>query len=222
MINAQPLQTLRDKLIKIGSKVVHHAPYVTFQFAEVDTALTVPGDSIRYKRDTPGDVQAFDVSTGRRVWSIHTIPQEGEFGHETWEDGSWSYTGHTSVWGPFTVADKRGFVYLQVSAPSNDFYGGHRKGDNLFSESVFCLDANTGNHLWYFQTIHHDIWDYDLAAPPNLVTIHVDERTIDAVVVVGKTGFAYVFDRVTGEPVWPIEERPVPQSDVLGEAFALP
>ncbi len=170
-----------------------------------------------YKRDPPGDVQAFDVRTGKRVWTFHTIPQPGEFGNETWEDSSWSYTGHASVWAPFTVDDQRGLVYLPISTPSNDYYGGHRKGDNLFAESIVCLDANTGERVWHFQTVHHGIWDYDLPAPPNLVTIHVDGRTIDAVVVLGKTGFAYVFDRVTGEPVWPIEARPVPQSDVPGE-----
>ncbi len=170
-----------------------------------------------YKRNPPGDVQAFDVRTGRLVWSFHTIPQEGEFGNETWEDGSWSYTGSANVWGPFTLDDERGLVYLPVSTPNSDFYGGHRKGDNLFAESIVCLDANTGKRVWHFQTVHHGLWDYDLAAPPNLVTIHVDGRTIDAVVVLGKTGFAYVFDRVTGEPVWPIEERAVPQSNVPGE-----
>ncbi len=174
-------------------------------------------DSWVYKRNSPGDVQAFDVRTGERVWSFHTIPQEGEFGNETWEDGSWSYTGSTNVWAPFTVDDERGLVYLPVSTPNSDFYGGQRKGDNLFAESIVCLDANTGERVWHFQTVHHGLWDYDLSAPPNLVTIHVDGRTIDAVVALGKTGFAYVFDRVTGEPVWPIEERPVPQSDMPGE-----
>ncbi len=123
----------------------------------------------------------------------------------------------TNVWAPFTVDEQRGLVYLPVSTPNSDFYGGHRKGDNLFAESIVCLDANTGKRAWHFQTVHHGIWDHDLPAPPNLVTIHVDEKTIDAVVVLGKTGFAYVFDRVTGEPVWPIEERAVPESDVPGE-----
>lgn len=170
-----------------------------------------------YRRNPPGDVQAFDVRTGERVWSFHTIPQQGEFGNDTWEDGSWSDSGNTNVWAPFTLDDERGLVYLPVSAPVNDFYGGHRKGDNLFSQSIVCLDARTGERVWHFQTIHHGLWDYDLSAPPNLVTIEVDGRRIDAVVVLGKTGFAYVFDRVTGEPVWPIEERPVPASDVPGE-----
>jgi len=170
-----------------------------------------------YRRSPPGDVQAFDVRTGKRAWSFHTIPQEGEFGTETWEDESWSYTGNANVWGPFTVDAERGLVYLPVSAPNNDYYGGHRKGDNLFSQSIVCLDATTGERVWHFQTIHHGLWDWDLSSPPNLVTIEVNGKNIDAVVMLGKTGFAYVFDRVSGEPVWPIEERPVPQSDVPGE-----
>lgn len=174
-------------------------------------------DHVIYKRNPPGDVQAFDVRTGERVWSFHTIPQAGEFGNETWEDSSWTYTGSTNVWAPFTVDANRGLVYLPVSTPNSDFYGGQRKGDNLFAESIVCLDANTGRRVWHFQTVHHGLWDNDLPAPPNLVTIRVEGRTIDAVVVLGKTGFAYVFDRVTGEPVWPIEERAVPQSDVPGE-----
>ena len=124
------------------------------------------------------------------------------------------------MWAPFTIDAERGLVYFPVSTPNNDFYGGHRKGDNLFAESILCLDAKTGKRVWHFQTVHHGVWDYDLPSPPNLVTIEVDGKTIDAVAVVAKTGFTYVFDRVTGEPVWPIEERPVPASDVPGERLA--
>ncbi|MCZ6915873.1 MAG: pyrroloquinoline quinone-dependent dehydrogenase [Gemmatimonadetes bacterium] len=178
------------------------------------------GDRLTYENDPPGDVQAFNVRTGKRAWSFHTIPQAGEFGNETWEDDSWRHTGHTNVWAPFTVDTERGLVYLPVSTPSNDWYGGARKGDNLFAESIVCLDAKTGERVWHFQTVHHGLWDYDIPAPPVLVTITVDGRRIDAVVVLGKTGFAYVFDRVTGEPVWPIEERPVAASDVPGERAA--
>ena len=177
-------------------------------------------DNRIYRRNPPGDVQAFDVMTGERVWSFHTIPQRGEFGNDTWEDESWAFTGSTNVWGPFTIDAERGLVFLPVSTPNNDFYGGHRKGDNLFAESIVCLDAKTGKRVWRFQTVHHGVWDYDLPAPPNLVTIEVDGKTIDAVAVVAKTGFTYVFDRETGEPVWPIEERPVPASDVPGERLA--
>ncbi|HXV65314.1 MAG TPA: PQQ-binding-like beta-propeller repeat protein, partial [Vicinamibacteria bacterium] len=155
-----------------------------------------------------------------RVWSFHTIPQDGEPGNETWEDESWSYTGSTNVWAPFSIDAERGLVYLPVGTPNNDFYGGHRKGDNLFAESIVCLDARTGKRVWHFQIVHHGVWDYDLASPPNLVTLSVEGRRIDAVAVVAKTGFTYVFDRVTGKPVWPIEERPVPGSAVPGERLS--
>jgi quinoprotein glucose dehydrogenase len=177
-------------------------------------------DSRIYKQAAPGDIQAFDVITGKRVWVFHTIPQEGEFGNDTWEDDSWTYTGANNVWAPFSIDAERGYAYFPVSTPNNDFYGGHRKGDNLFAESVLCIDIETGERVWHFQTVHHGVWDYDLPAPPNLVTINVDGKSIDAAVQVTKTGFAFVFDRVTGEPVWPIEERPVPQSDVPGERLS--
>lgn len=174
-------------------------------------------DGFVYKNDVPGDVQAFDARTGRRVWRFSPIPQEGEFGTETWEEESWRYTGHTNVWAPISLDMQRGILYLPVGTPSNDYYGGHRKGDNLFAESVVALDADTGKRLWHFQTVHHGLWDYDLPAAPTLGTVTVDGRKRDIVAAAGKTGFLYVFDRVTGEPIWPIEERPVPQSDVPGE-----
>jgi len=176
----------------------------------------VPDDRV-YRQAPPGDIQAFDVISGERAWIFHTTPQEGEFGTDTWEDGSWAYTGANNVWAPFTIDSERGLAYFPVSTPNNDFYGGHRKGDNLFAETLLCLDARTGKRVWHFQAVHHGIWDYDLPAPPNLVTINVGGKRIDAVAAVGKTGFTYVFDRVSGEPVWPIEERPVPQSDIPGE-----
>jgi quinoprotein glucose dehydrogenase len=175
------------------------------------------GDRLMYKNDPPGDVRAFDARTGKRVWSFHTIPQAGEFGNETWERDSWKYTGHTNVWTPFTLDEQRGLVYLPVSTPSNDFYGGNRPGNNLYGETLVCLDAATGARKWHFQIVHHGLWDYDLASPPSLVTITVDGKKIDAVVQLTKQGFAFVFDRVTGKPVWPIEERAVPASDVPGE-----
>jgi quinoprotein glucose dehydrogenase len=178
------------------------------------------GDRLVYPRDPPGDVQAFDVRTGKRLWAFHTIPQPGEFGNDTWEDESWSRSGHTNVWAPMSVDSARGYVYLPVSTPSNDYYGGARHGNNLFAESVVCLDARTGRRVWHFQTVHHGLWDYDLPAPPVLLTTTVNDRRIDAVAVPGKTGFVYVLDRVNGVPVWPIEERPVPPSDVPGERAA--
>src|SRR5471032_1858979 len=175
------------------------------------------GDRLAYRNDPPGDVRAFDARTGKMVWTFHTIPQPGEFGNDTWQNDSWSFTGHTNVWAPMTLDEVRGLVYLPVTTPSNDFYGGRRPGANLFGEALVCLDAATGQRKWHFQIVHHGLWDYDNPSPPNLVTIRVDGRTIDAVVQLTKQGFAFVFDRVTGQPVWPIEERPVPTSDVAGE-----
>jgi quinoprotein glucose dehydrogenase len=175
------------------------------------------GDRLTYKNDPPGDVRAFDARTGKRVWSFHTIPQQGELGNDTWGNDSWKFTGHTNVWAPMTLDATRGLLYLPVTTPSNDFFGGRRPGANLFADSLVCLDAATGVRTWHFQIVHHGLWDYDNPSPPNLVTIKVNGRTIDAVVQLTKQGFAYVFDRVTGKPVWPIEERPVPPSDVDGE-----
>lgn len=176
------------------------------------------GDRLTYRNDPPGDVRAYHARTGKLMWTFHTIPQRGEFGNTTWDSGSWQFTGHTNVWAPMSLDDTRGLLYLPVSTPSNDYYGGRRPGQNLFAESLVCLDARTGKRKWHYQLVHHGLWDYDPPAAPNLVTITVDGRRIDAVVQLTKQGFAFVFDRVTGEPVWPIEERPVPPSDVAGEA----
>lgn len=175
------------------------------------------GDRLMYRNDPPGDVRAYDARTGRVAWTFHTIPQPGEFGNDTWEQESWKHTGHTNVWAAMTLDAERGLLYMPVSTPSNDYYGGRRPGANLFGDSLVCLDAATGQRKWHFQLAHHGLWDYDPPSPPNLVTIRVDGRRIDAVVQLTKQGFAFVFDRVTGKPVWPIEERTVPQSDVPGE-----
>lgn len=176
------------------------------------------GDRLMYKNDPPGDVRAFHARTGKLAWKFNTIPQRGEFGNNTWDGQSWQFTGHTNVWAPMSIDEQRGLLYMPVSTPSNDYYGGRRPGQNLFAESIVCLDANTGRRQWHFQIVHHGLWDYDPASAPNLVTITVDGKRIDAVVQLTKQGWAFVFDRVTGRPVWPIEERPVPRSDVPGEA----
>jgi quinoprotein glucose dehydrogenase len=176
------------------------------------------GDRLMYKNDPPGDVRAFNARTGKLAWTFHTIPQRGEFGNNTWDGGSWQFTGHTNVWAPMSLDETRGLLYMPVGTPSNDYYGGRRPGQNLFGESIVCLDANTGQRKWHYQIVHHGLWDYDPASPPNLVTITVDGKRIDAVVQLTKQGFAFVFDRVTGRPVWPIDERPVGRSDVPGEA----
>ena len=176
-------------------------------------------DRVQRRFDPPGMVQAFDTRTGERQWVFYTVPQSNDaFGAETWEDQAWRYTGHANVWGLMSLDDDRGLLYVPTSTSSGDFWGGRRLGANLFAESIVCLDARTGERQWHFQAVHHGLWDYDFTAPPNLVTIDVDGRTIEAVAEVSKQGFVYVFDRVTGEPVWPIEERPVDTAtDVPGE-----
>jgi quinoprotein glucose dehydrogenase len=174
-------------------------------------------DRITYKKDPPGDVHAFSAKTGKLVWTFHTVPRKGEFGSDTWEENSNEFTGHTNVWAPMTLDAARGLLYMPVSTPSNDFYGGRRPGKNLFADSIVCLDAATGQRKWHYQLVHHGLWDYDMPSPPSLVTLTVNGKKVDAVVQLTKQGFAFVFDRVTGLPVWPIEERPVPVSDVPGE-----
>lgn len=184
-----------------------------------DTIIT--GASIADRRimkeAVPGWVRAWDVRTGAHKWDFHTVPLEGEFGVETWEDDSWKYSGNTNVWTQMSVDAELGYVYLPTGTPTNDFYGGHRLGDNLFGESLICVKADTGERVWHFQTVHHGLWDYDNPAAPNLLDITVNGKTIKAVAQVTKQGFVFVFDRVTGGPVWPIEEREVPPSDVPGE-----
>jgi quinoprotein glucose dehydrogenase len=164
----------------------------------------------------PGDVRAFDVRSGALRWTFHTIPRAGEPGHETWESGT-RLTGAANVWSTITADLARGLVFLPVSTPSPDFYGGDRLGDNLYSDSVVALDARTGAHRWHFQTVHHDLWDYDLAAPPVLVTLDHDGRRVDAVAQATKHGFVFVLERDTGAPLFPVHERPAPASDLAGE-----
>ena len=168
-------------------------------------------------KNTKGDVMAFDVRTGKKRWQFHTIARRGEPGHETWLNGSAEYTGNAGVWTPFTVDEALGYVYLPVEAGTSEYYGGHRPGNNLYSSSLVALDVKTGRRLWHYQLVHHDIWDYDISSPPLLVNITVEGKPIEAVVQPTKQGYLYVFDRVTGQPVWPIEERPVLQTDAPGE-----
>ncbi|MFP6584522.1 MAG: pyrroloquinoline quinone-dependent dehydrogenase [Candidatus Hydrogenedentota bacterium] len=165
-------------------------------------------------------VRAFDTHTGELRWTFNTIPQPSEFGHDTWTENSWQNRGGCNPWTAISVDNDYGHFYLATGAPNNDKYGGDRHGDNLFANSLIALDAKTGKRVWHFQTVHHDLWDYDLPAQPNLVDLTVHRRQIPAVSVVGKTGFVYLFDRRDGKPVFPIEERPVPKSNIPGEAAA--
>ena len=168
----------------------------------------------------PGDVQAFDARTGEKVWEFHTIPLEGEYGHETWENEAWKTYGAANVWATMTADEALGTFYLPVSTASHDYYGGERPGDNLFSESVVCLKAATGERVWHYQLVHHGLWDYDPPAAPLLLDVIVDGQPRQVVAQLTKQAFCFVFDRVTGAPIWPIVEQPVPQSAVAGEQTA--
>jgi quinoprotein glucose dehydrogenase len=170
-----------------------------------------------HRPSPPGDVRGFDVVTGRLLWTFHTVAQDSEPGVETWEKESWKEAGNANVWAPMSADEELGYVYLPVSTPTNDYYGGDRPGDGLYGESLVCLDAATGKKVWHYQLVHHGLWDYDTPAAPNLIDITVGGKPIKAVAQVTKQAFVYVFDRVTGQPVWPIEEQPVPPSSVPGE-----
>ncbi|WP_353480886.1 pyrroloquinoline quinone-dependent dehydrogenase [Haliscomenobacter sp.] len=164
-----------------------------------------------------GDIRAYDTRTGRKIWTFHTIPRPGEYGYSTWEKQNYQNLGGANSWMGMAVDTKRGIVFAPTGSAAFDFYGGNRKGDNLFANCLLALDANTGKRLWHFQTVHHDIWDRDIPAPPNLFTVTKNGQKIDAVSVLSKQGFTFVFDRVTGKPLFPIEERSFPASEIAGE-----
>ena len=174
-------------------------------------------DATRTQRSPKGVIKAYDARTGERRWTFNIIPEKGEFGYDTWEDGSADYTGHGNAWSIFSADEDLGYIYVPTSSTTNDYYGGHRPGDGLFGESILCLNAETGERVWHFQIVHHGLWDYDLPAAPILCDITVEGKAIEAVVQISKQGFCFVFDRKTGKPVWPIEERAVPGSDTPGE-----
>lgn len=169
------------------------------------------------KEMTPGDVRGYNVRTGELVWTFHNPPMPGETGYDTWEDGSADYTGNSNVWTHMSADEELGYVYLPFGTPTNDFYGGERKGSNLFAESLVCVEAETGKLVWYFQHVHHGLWDWDLPTAPVLANITVDGKNIKALAQPTKQGFLWVLDRTNGKPVWPIEERPVPQTTVPSE-----
>jgi quinoprotein glucose dehydrogenase len=178
--------------------------------------VALPAAGLAYDSNN-SDIHAYDVRTGKLAWLFHTVPHPGEFGYDTWPPEAWKTVGGVHSWSEMTVDEKRGIAFIPLGTPRYDFYGPNRKGDNLFGDSLLALDARTGKRLWHFQTVHHDLWDYDLAVAPKLITVRHNGKTVDAVAQATKFGLLFVFNRVTGEPLWPIEERAVPQSDVPGE-----
>lgn len=199
---------------KEGDFSLASAPAVVRDVIVVGASL---GGGTGSKEFITGYPRGFDVRTGKQLWVFHTIPRPGEFGTETWERDSWAYTGHTGSWGPMSIDEELGYVYVPVETPTNDYYGGHRPGNNLFGNTLVALDARTGKRVWHFQFTHHDVWDYDIPAAANLVDLNVGGRRVKALAQVTKQGFVFVLDRTNGEPVWPIVERPVAQSTVKGE-----
>ena len=202
-----------------GEVGLHAAPVVAKNVVIVGAAH-LSGSVPRGKKNVKGFVRGFDVKTGKRLWIFHTIPRPGEFGIETWEKDSWAYTGNTGVWGQMSVDEELGMAYLPVELPTGDYYGGHRPGNGLFGESLVAVDLQTGKRKWHYQLVHHGIWDMDIPCAPILTDITINGRTIKAVAQPTKQAFLYVFNRVTGEPIWPIEERPVPKGDVPGEWYS--
>ena len=197
-----------------GRRVAARRPLIAGDVAVIGSSIS---DRAANREMPPGAVHGFDIRTGRRLWTFFTVPREFEAGYETWLGGSAEYSGNANVWAGMAYDPELDYVYLPTSTPTNDYYGGLRPGDNLFAESLVCLEAKTGRRVWHFQAVHHGLWDYDFASTPVLADITVDGRPVKAVIQASKQAFAYVFDRATGEPVWPIEERPVPESTVPGE-----
>jgi quinoprotein glucose dehydrogenase len=206
----------------------YRRPAVSFRWTSVPTivkdVIVVGGMATSADGQyLPGDIRAYDVRTGQLAWTFAVVPQPGEFGSDTWQKDSYAYSGAAGVWGLLGADDELGYLYVATETPSSlggDFWGGRRHGNNLFAESLVCLDARTGKRVWHFQAVHHGIWDYDFNAPPILIDITVDGRRIKAIAEVSKQAFVYVLDRATGTPVWPIEERPVPKGAVPGEWYS--
>jgi quinoprotein glucose dehydrogenase len=202
-----------------GEIGLQSAPVVAKDTILVGSAFR-EGLTARSRRNNKGVVRGYDVRTGRRLWIFRTIPRKGEFGYETWENGSAEYTGNTGVWDQITVDEELGLVYLPVETPTSDFYGGHRPGNNLFGESLVCVDLKTGQRKWHYQLVHHALWDMDASSAPILADLNVNGKAVKAVALPSKQSILYVFDRVSGQPVWPIEERPVEKGTVPGEWYA--
>ena len=199
-----------------GEAGLHATPTVVKDVVIVGSSFK-EGMTVATHNNTKGNVRAFDAKSGKLLWTFNTIPRPGELGNDTWENNSWKDNGNAGVWTQISVDEDAGLVYLPVEDPSSDFYGGHRPGNNLFGDSLVCVDLKTGQRKWHYQIVHHPIWDYDLSSAPLLADVTIDGRPRKIVALPTKETFLYVFDRITGQPIWPIEERPVPQSDVPGE-----
>jgi quinoprotein glucose dehydrogenase len=202
--------------LETGEIGLHSTPTVVGNTVLIGSSFK-EGMTVATHNNTKGLVRAFDARSGKMLWTFNTIPRPGEFGNDTWENESWAQNGNTGVWSQITVDEEAGLAYLPVEDPTSDYYGGHRPGNNLFGDSIVCVDLKTGVRKWHFQIVHHPIWDYDMSSAPILLDATVNGKTVKAVAVPSKQSFLYVFNRITGEPLWPIEERPVQQSDVPGE-----
>jgi glucose dehydrogenase len=202
--------------LETGEIGLHSTPTIAKDVILVGSSFR-EGLTVKTHNNTKGLVRAYDVRTGKTLWTFNTIPKPGEFGNDTWEKESWANNGNTGVWTQITVDEELGLVYLPIEDPTSDLYGGHRLGNNLYGDSLVCVDLKTGQKKWHYQIVHHPIWDYDMPAAPLLVDINVNGKPVKAVAQATKQGILYVFDRVTGVPVWPMTEKPVPQSDVPGE-----
>jgi quinoprotein glucose dehydrogenase len=217
------MQNMDQEIDPIAGEIGLHATPLVAGDTIIIGAAHVPGSAPESMRNTKGYVRGFDADSGARKWIFHTIPGGDEYGNDTWLNDSWRYTGNTGVWGQISVDLDLGIVYLPTEMPTNDYYGGHRHGDNLFSDSIVAVDLETGERLWHFQAIHHDVWDWDFPCAPVLVDVAIEGRPGITKVIAqpSKQSWLYVLDRETGEPIWPIEERPMPASDVPGELLAL-
>jgi quinoprotein glucose dehydrogenase len=198
---------------------LHSTPMVAKNVVIVGAAFET-GANPKSRANVKGAVRGYDVRTGKRLWLFRTIPQIGEFGNDTWEKDSWRYTGNTGVWAQISIDEDLGIAYLPVELPTHDYYGGERPGNTLFAESLVAVDLQTGQRKWHYQLVHHGVWDMDIPCAPILADINVNGRIVKAVAQPSKQGFLYVFDRVTGQPIWPIEERPAPKGDVPGEWYS--
>jgi quinoprotein glucose dehydrogenase len=205
--------------LETGEIGLHSTPTVVKDVVLVGSAMK-EGMTVTTHNNTKGLARAYDARTGKMLWQFNTIPKPGEFGNETWLNGSWAINGNTGVWTQITVDEEAGLVYLPVESPTSDYYGGKRPGDNLFGESLVAVDLKTGKRKWHFQFVHHPIWDHDMSSAPLIADVTIDGKPRKVVAVPSKQAYLYVFDRITGEPIWPIVETPVPQGDVPGEWYA--